>query len=592
METRKRKKEDQNDPAVKLKKQWKDRGIVIMNSDFTGMSQNMYKFLLQKAQNMDDPELVEGGGTSSGRIHQSIHVDPKVEPTKACKKLLLGSGDNTLAEAIDRYIRVAFQGKIVYGARKAGPYAAYTSLLTCIDNVPGHYKVEDFSREVFEALVNTPDYYCHKLQRHLDKTERSYQRLVLDLAAGAHMNSACDFYLGAASLHLDMPIMLIKPKQCTDRRGMVHYEFYQEFLFPEDEERSPNEFKIWLVYNGVNYYTPFYSKELAEVILDGDPVMAQIQRSYQDVKNVANRLPQNTQINGAMQQICMHMRASALIASSVRFQSGVGDTSPVSQLPFPVDTGVVEEPIVRKRKATAAQGSASKKATTGPTPSTSQQQTTGATAPSFTSPIGSDRTDIELMEHQCHCGMAFDDKIALKRHIKVVHRNNYWACSGEWVWDDGTESRCPQVCRDKFNLWKHFRTQHQNRYLHYCPVDSCNWGTDERTALPQHIQNIHKRKPVADVASQQIKCPKCNKPFSQKNKMRTHLLICGNQDKPFPCSECDEAFRDRDRLRIHTNQKHPQKVGDRSAYYKCHFCPKEYTSISSRRRHMKGVHQK
>ena len=224
METRKRKKEDQNDPAIKLKNQWKDRGIVIMNSDFTGMSQNMYNFLLQKAQNMDDPELVEGGGTSSGRIHQSIHIDPKVEPTKACKKLLLGSGDITLAKAIDRYIRVTFEGKIVYGARKAGPYAAYTSLLTCIDNVPGHYKVEDFSREVFEALVNTPDYYCDKLQCHLDKTERSYQRLVLDLAAGANMNAACDFYLGAASLHLDMPIMLIKPKQRTDRRGMVHYE--------------------------------------------------------------------------------------------------------------------------------------------------------------------------------------------------------------------------------------------------------------------------------------------------------------------------------------------------------------------------------
>ena len=132
--------------------------------------------------------------------------------------------------------------------------------------------------------MNTPNYYCHKLQCHLDKTERSYQRLLLDLAAGAQMNSTCDFYLGAASLHLDMPIMLIKPKQCTDQRGMVHYKFYQEFLFPEDEERSPNEFKIWLVYNGINYYAPFYSKELAEVILDGDPVMAQIQRSYQDVK--------------------------------------------------------------------------------------------------------------------------------------------------------------------------------------------------------------------------------------------------------------------------------------------------------------------
>ena len=49
METRKCKKGDQNDPAVKLKNQWRDRGIVIMNSDFTGMSQDMYNFLLKKS---------------------------------------------------------------------------------------------------------------------------------------------------------------------------------------------------------------------------------------------------------------------------------------------------------------------------------------------------------------------------------------------------------------------------------------------------------------------------------------------------------------------------------------------------------------
>ena len=258
METRKRDrgKEDPNDPTVKLKKQWKERSIVIMNLDFTSMSYDMYNFLLDKAQNMEDLELVEHGGTTSGRIHQTIHVNPKEEQTKACKKLLLGSGDNQLAEAIDRYIRVSFDGKIVYGAKKPGLYAVYTSLLTCFDNVPSHYKVKDFSRDIFELLVNTPDYCCEKLQPHLDKTERSYQRLVLDLVAGTNMNATCNFYLGAASLHLDMPIMLIKPRQWTDRRGIVRYEFYQEYLFPEDENRA-KKFKIRLVYNGVNYYAPF-----------------------------------------------------------------------------------------------------------------------------------------------------------------------------------------------------------------------------------------------------------------------------------------------------------------------------------------------
>ena len=49
METRKRKKEDQNDPAIKLKKQWKDRGIVIMNSDFTGHVPEYVQFSLTKS---------------------------------------------------------------------------------------------------------------------------------------------------------------------------------------------------------------------------------------------------------------------------------------------------------------------------------------------------------------------------------------------------------------------------------------------------------------------------------------------------------------------------------------------------------------
>ena len=461
METRKQAKEDENDPTVKLKKIWKERSFVIMNSDFTSMSHDMYNFLLEKAQNMEDLELVEHGDTASGsgRIHQSIHVDPKVEPTKVCKKFLLGSGDIQLAEAIDRYIRVSFDGKKVYGTKKPGPYAVYTSLLTCFDNVPSHYKVEDFCREVFKLLVNTPEYCCEKLQRHLDKTGRSYQQLVLDLAAGTNMNAACDFYLGAASLHLDLPIMLIKPKQRTDRRGIVHYEFYQEYLFPEDENRQRKDFKIQLVYNGLNYYAPFYGKELADLILDGDPVMLQIQKSYQDVKNLVRRLPKNTRINGAIQQLSIHLHAGALIAETVRFQSGVGDTSLVSQLPFPVDTGVLAELVVHKRKsATTTTDTQEKSAQPLLQPAATGPTAVKVAKVSVTSPIGSDRTDIDLMPNQCHCGEAYADAVALKRHIKVVHKNDYWACSGEWVWDDGTvHGLFKSICRSGANLEKVLR---------------------------------------------------------------------------------------------------------------------------------------
>ena len=182
------------------------------------------------------------------------------------------------------------------------------------------------------------------------------------------------------------------------------------------------------MYNRVNYYAPFYGKELADLIIEGDPVMLQIQKTYQDVKNIVSWLPKNTQINRAMQQISMHMGASALTAGTVRFQSGVGDTSPVSQLPFPVNSGVLKEPVVCKRKSatttTAAQGTSSQPATTGPT-------AVKVAKVSLSSPIGLDRTDIELMVNQCHCSEVYADDMALKRHIKVVHKNDYWECSGD-----------------------------------------------------------------------------------------------------------------------------------------------------------------
>ena len=232
----------------------------------------------------------------------------------------------------------------------------------------------------------------------------------------------------------------------TEKGDSLIMNVYQEYLFNDDEKRAKKDFKIRLVYNGVNYYAPFYGKELADLIIEGDPVMLQIQKTYQDVKNIVSHLPKNTRINGAMQQISMHMQASALIVGTVRFQSGVGDTSPVSQLPFPVNTGVLKEPVVHKRKSTttttAAQGTSSQ-------PS-SQPATTGPTAAkvakvSLSSLIGSDRTDIGLMANQCHCGEA----VCRWRGFKKA----YQGCAQKWLlgmlrrlgvgWH-GTESWCPQ----------------------------------------------------------------------------------------------------------------------------------------------------
>ena len=133
------------------------------------------------------------------------------------------------------------------------------------------------------------------------------------------------------------------------------------------------------------------------------------------------------------------------------------------------------------------------------------------------------------------------------------------------------------MCKDKFALWKHFRTQHQDRYLHYCTVKDCKWGTDEISTLPQHIRKVHKRKLASDVAVHALVCPKCKQHFVQKHKLNNHILICGTQDRPFACDKCDHTCRSTDQLRVHKKQKHPTTPGDRSGFFMCKYCNKEYT---------------
>ena len=70
---------------------------------------------------------------------------------------------------------------------------------------------------------------------------------------------------------------------------------------------------------------------------------------YQDVKQIFGKVPTKAKINSALQQMSIHLRAAAQIAEMVRFECGIGDTTPVSQLPVPLQMGATE-PILRKRK--------------------------------------------------------------------------------------------------------------------------------------------------------------------------------------------------------------------------------------------------
>ena len=282
-------------------------------------------------------------------MHLKLNRNEKIPRNAVARKLLLGSDDNDMANAIEKHINTKYGAEIVQGTKNEAPLANFVSLLKCIDNIPAHYTVEGFAREVLQILVETPKSCAEKLKKHLEKTSRSYKKLCQDLYNEKDMNCGTDFYMGAASILLDMPIMLIKPKQVKLQGGRIGYNFWQEYLLEEDKNLQVKDFKICLVFNGINHYAPFYPKELGNLINTGYKRMKQVRENYQDIKEVSQKIPKNVKINGALQQMLIHLRAAAQIAESIRFECGVGDTSSVSQLPMPLDTGA-SLPSVRKCK--------------------------------------------------------------------------------------------------------------------------------------------------------------------------------------------------------------------------------------------------
>ena len=196
---------------------------------------------------------------------------------------------------------------------------------------------------------------------------------------------------------------------------------------------------------------------------------------YQDVKQVIGKIPTKAKINGALQQMSIHLRAAAQIAETVRFECGVGDTTAVSQLPVPLQTGATE-PILRKQKRA------------------DETTAEGEPAPKHCAD-GFDHKDCELIPWQCQCGKVFDTTNNLKHHITVIHKNDNWSCTGEWEYDDGSVEPCPQICSDHFALWKHFRTLHQGRYLYYCDIAGWDYGSDQKTEIPKQKLQKHEKKP-------------------------------------------------------------------------------------------------
>ena len=215
------------------------------------------------------------------------------------------------------YLLLFFQG-----SKEWDSLAPLHSVLSMVDNVPRHYTVYNFRDELVDLLVTWVDDVYLQLRPHLEKSSQSYQRLVIDLANGKDFMSGIDFYLAAAHIFLEEPFLIVKARKISTLDSTSMYNIEEHFLLENDRFLNPKNWKMRFTFNGINFVVPFLPTNVGNLWHEGVPILRDIQMVYEDVCSLAKCMPDTKSINAGLQNIKLHLAATAEIAHTTRFSCG------------------------------------------------------------------------------------------------------------------------------------------------------------------------------------------------------------------------------------------------------------------------------
>ncbi|KAG5680793.1 hypothetical protein PVAND_010279 [Polypedilum vanderplanki] len=167
-------------------------------------------------------------------------------------------------------------------------------------------------------------------------------------------------------------------------------------------------------------------------------------------------------------------------------------------------------------------------------------------------------------EHKCEkCGRTFVRATHLKRH-SLTH-------------EDIKQIQC-NICQKRFSrldhLNHHMLSNHSEKPFQ-CEVPECKKGFIKAEHLRKHVEAKHN-----SVATSKEICTYCNKTFSSKKYLNSHMKVHSTEknlikkdpqnEKPYLCSECGLRFVRNDYLVIHMRRHLNIKP------YKCRFCDKGF----------------
>ena len=276
-----------------------------------------------------------------------------------------------------------------------------------------------------------------------------------------------------------------------------------------------------------------------------------MRKARDHLKKLSNHLPQESNFKGLVKIAYQASQSTTTVIQQVNSHTCATGTTGAARVadfnfPFSVDF----PPASKKRKAS--------------TPSTSsfanipeledEEQDTLEDEPEEEKDVKVTRShqrELKKGDMQCFCaGAAFETLDDLKKHKEEVHLgkgigvnkktgnpNDLWKCSA-----------CEKVSEDNRACSKHFRTNHLGLFIHYCPVEGCTEGSDQKDTIISHITKNHAdKKDLFAKCKQQkfLRCKKCLKQFISVKGKNSHELKCGEPVVKIKCpfQNCFKAYK-------------------------------------------------
>jgi len=193
------------------------------------------------------------------------------------------------------------------------------------------------------------------------------------------------------------------------------------------------------------------------------------------------------------------------------------------------------------------------------------------------------------------CNAEFLTKIALNNHKNYMHSDRSFKCDKcdyvaknlkllrghqevhkEWKEVDFVECmKCHKKCRNKATLRNHIKQVHSEKQF-TCDHFNCNYVGKTKPKLKLH-QATHEKK---------FDCNICEKLFSNKSKLRKHILIKHEDPDRFKCNVCDKRLNSKHSWRRHfqTHEVNAEKP------FGCDQCPKSFQLKEALKQHQQKVH--